>query len=76
MNERGQTYGVRNDSGTPDLIAAVASNGNEGYVLRTDLAGGTHPAGPGQAATMRPAPRTIPVFKSDGTTKIGEFTIN
>lgn len=77
VNERGQTYGVQNDSGTPDLVAAVASNGKEGYVLRTDLDGGIHPKNPSQAATMQPpAPRTIPVFESDGSTQIGEFTIN
>lgn len=74
VNERGQTYGVQNDSGTPDLVAAMATDGEQGYVLATDL-NGPQPADPSEAATFRPAPRTIPVYKSDGVTQIGVFEI-
>jgi len=41
MNENGQTYGVSMDMLSieeyPDLIAAIATNGKEGYILKSDL---------------------------------------
>lgn len=76
LNARGQTFGVENDSGTPDLVSAYATNGRDGYVLATDLDGATHPKTPTDAATFQSPPRTIPVYASDGTTQIGVFAIN
>ena len=32
VNARGQTYGVQNQHGTPDLIAVIATNHHTGYV--------------------------------------------
>ena len=37
VNADGLTYGVENDRGTPDLVAAFASNGKVGYVYSQDL---------------------------------------
>jgi len=76
VNSDGQTYGVPNSQGTPDLIAAVATNGQQGYVYATQLqAAQPQPTSPQQAATMHPTPVAIPVYKSDGHTVIGEFVI-
>jgi len=81
VNARGQTYGVVNDRGTPDLIATYASNGRNGYVSRDELdaAGGGNPASP-QEALREQADRTgrtitIPVYEADGATVIGSLTI-
>lgn len=75
VNDRGQTYGVQNASGTPDLVAAMATNGEEGYVFATELTG-PQPANPSEAATFQPTARTIPVYESDGVTQIGVFTVS
>ena len=74
VNANGQTYGVANDNGTPDLIAAIATNGKTGYVYARDLeqpAPTTLQSGapPGQT-------RTIPVYTSDGRTEVGQFLIS
>ena len=37
MNADGLTYGVANERGTPDLVAAIASNGKVGYVYSRDM---------------------------------------
>jgi hypothetical protein len=78
-NAKGQTYGSGLDAnaatGEPDLIAAWATNGKQGYVLRTDL-DGPMPTSPSQAIAMNTAPpRTIPVYESDGVTQIGVFVV-
>lgn len=79
VNARGQTYGVVNDHGTPDLIAAVATNGNLGYVDANQLtnAQGPGPASPQQALAQqaRQKPVSIDAYQSDGTTIIGHFVI-
>jgi len=76
VNSDGQTYGVPNSRGTPDLIAAVATNGQQGYIYATQLqAAQPQPTSPQQAAAMHPTPVAIPVYKSDGHTVIGEFVI-
>ncbi|WP_127817673.1 hypothetical protein [Microbacterium sp. CPCC 204701] len=86
INDSGQSYGVINANGTPDLIAVIATNGQQGYVHRSDLedADGTtaskgftspedglrwqeHNAG---------AVHIIPVYESDGTTRIGDFEVH
>lgn len=74
-NESGETYGVQNQRGTPDLVAVVATNGQQGYARRADL-NDPRPKTPGEALeyqrTRGPA-TPIPVYKSDGETVIGEF---
>jgi len=61
VNAKGETYGVPNENGTPDLQAAYASNCEVGYIYFTDFfIGGEEP-------------HSIPVYKSDGETVIGEF---
>lgn len=60
-NESGQTFGVSgSDQGEPDLVAVEATNGVQGFVLRSDL-----DAGAGM----------FPVFESDGATVVGEFRV-
>lgn len=89
VNQDGLTYGSArqaNSPGTePDLIQAVATNGAEGYVLKSDLdeANGTTAAesftSPEEALAWQvnegAADRSIPVYRSDGVTVIGEFLI-
>lgn len=77
VNAKGETYGVESqENGTPDLIAAMATNGASGYVYAKDLYGGPMPTSPEDAVknfnTPRP-PREIPVLLSDGETKVGIF---
>jgi len=77
INAKGETYGVKSaEKGTPDLIAVVATNGESGYAYAKDLYGGPMPASPEDDAknfsTPRP-PRQIPVYLSDGQTKVGIF---
>ncbi|MCI0158822.1 peptidase M56 family protein [Leifsonia shinshuensis] len=85
VNASGQTYGVQNETGTPDLIAVVATNGREGYVYRIRLedADGTTASrsfrSPEDAlAWQREHAGTVthlPVFASDGRTRVGEFDV-
>ncbi|TFD52170.1 hypothetical protein E3T55_06820 [Cryobacterium frigoriphilum] len=85
VNATGETYGVLNESGQPDLIAVVATNGNNGYVHSADLA---RVDGSEQAATFTSPEQalewqdsmageavSVPVYESDGETRIGEFTV-
>jgi hypothetical protein len=77
VNAKGETYGVESpENGTPDLIAVIATNGASGYVYAKDLYGGPMPTSPEDAVknfnTPRP-PRQIPVFLSDGQSKVGIF---
>jgi hypothetical protein len=72
VNENGQTYGVFNGREFPDLTPVVATNGREGYAYSDDLA--LFPPDP-PASTSPAAPRTVPVYESDGETVIGEFRI-
>lgn len=87
VNDAGQTYGsdlrVESFEDTPDLVAVVATNGREGYVLREDLYE-EPPASPEEALALNEAKResavdgvvrTIPVVESDGVTHVGEFEI-
>ncbi|WP_141848640.1 hypothetical protein [Lapillicoccus jejuensis] len=70
-NADGLTYGVQNAHGTPDLIAVTATNGREGYAFDRDL----DPPPPTGLQTGPEPARTIPVFTSDGHTRIGVFVI-
>jgi hypothetical protein len=82
VNARGQTYGSNIDVGPenePDLILVEATNGKTGYSLKTDL-DGPMPKTPEEALAWQEArkgqpPREIPVYLSDGVTKIGVFLI-
>ncbi|HEX3617843.1 MAG TPA: hypothetical protein VHU61_14985 [Solirubrobacteraceae bacterium] len=72
-NASGQTYGVANQNGSPDLVDVIATNGRQGYAyagqLQSPLA-----TNPSQAATWDSRPdRIITVYKSDGKTPIGVF---
>jgi hypothetical protein len=73
VNAAGQTYGVENAHGSPDLIAVIATNGVQGYVYGRDL----NPPMPTSLQTVPPdSPRrTLPVFASDGRTRVGEFVL-
>ena len=80
-NEQGQSYGsaVAPDrpEKEPDLIQAEASNGRIGYVFASDLMGYT-PKSPEEAAManeINARNNVIPVYESDGKTKIGEITL-
>lgn len=59
VNANGQTYGVPNVNGVPDLTPARASNGEWGYVFAEEL-GAMEQEG------------FINVYESDGTTIIGQ----
>jgi hypothetical protein len=79
-NAHGQTYGVQGNSPiAPDLIAAETTTGLSGYVYSKDLeaAEAPMPTSPAQASTWNithpPKVTYIPVYTSDGTTKIGVF---
>lgn len=77
INANGDTYGVDSPQGHPDLIAAIATNGQVGYVYATDLEE-PMPANPEEAVTWNEThggARTIPVYESDGETVVGEFVI-
>jgi len=85
-NANGDTFGVIQTNGqNPDLIAVIASNGQQGYVYTDDLAAadGTGNAlgslNPGDAL-VRQAGRdgrgiSVPVFDSTGETEIGVFIV-
>ncbi|WP_432981946.1 hypothetical protein [Dactylosporangium sp. CA-233914] len=70
-NADGLTYGVVNERGTPDLIAVTATNGRSGYAYNRDL----NPTGPTTLQTGTEPSRTVPVYTSDGHTRIGVFVI-
>jgi hypothetical protein len=65
VNAHGQTYGVANKNGFPDLVA-VDQGGRSGYVTLTDFF--CPAAVPGENFA-------VPVYKSDGTTRIGTFIV-
>jgi len=88
VNTNGDTYGSAADSDAPgnepDLIRAVATNGKEGYVKKTELeeADGTAASrgftSPEDALRWQEAnrgDRYVPVYEVDGETVIGEFLI-
>lgn len=62
VNARGETYGVPNDEGTPDLTSAQATNGEIGYIRQTEL-------------TAFEGEGYLDVYASDGETVIGKFPI-
>ena len=60
-------------------MMVLATNGNVGYALSTDLAG-PEPSTPEEAvewqAERGSEPRTVPVYESDGITQVGVFEID
>lgn len=79
-NARGETYGVPNQNGTPDLVAVTIDGGTvDGYVSASDLscASGGDVQSPTQALAWDRASHDtnviISVYKSDGITVIGAF---
>ncbi len=83
-NALGETYGVLNVHGSPDLIAVSFDNGKgAGFVKSTDMncamSGGRPPTSPTQALTRQKAldgrSVSVPVYKSDGKTRIGTYYV-
>lgn len=81
VNANGETYGTEAFDAVPDLILAYATNGNEGYIRRSELedASGPTPTSPAHAVEIQearePGSVMIPVYESDGETVIGEFAV-
>jgi hypothetical protein len=82
INAEGETYGVPNQQGTPDLIAVVTDQGGiHGYVKASqlDCASGAGVRSPAQALKWGNESQNrsiaIPVYDNDGTTEIGTFVI-
>ncbi|MFD4291878.1 hypothetical protein ACFWPA_04235 [Rhodococcus sp. NPDC058505] len=77
-NNRGQSFGsgegIDADADLPDLIAAIGSNGEIGYIHKDALGGPA--ATPEQALATDPGARTVPLYDTDGTTVIGEFAVS
>lgn len=61
VNAHGQTYGVDNKNGEPDLQAAQATNGKLGYIYTKDI--------------FNPDRQPPTVYASDGTTVLGHLDI-
>jgi hypothetical protein len=83
-NASGQTYGVTNQNGTPDLVAVSIDQGKvQGYVKASDIncASGNYVVhSPAQALAWDAASKnrniSIPVYESDGKAVIGVFVID
>ena len=82
VNASGETYGVPNQNGTPNLVAVVADDPNiHGYVKESDLncAAGGDVASPAEAQAWDKVSQNlnvaIPVYESDGVTVVGTFTV-
>ena len=74
VNENGQTYGMDYfDNYTPDLIAAIGSNGVRGYVYDDELTN----VGLRKSINdvVNDIPTSIPLYDADGVTVIGEFPV-
>lgn len=86
INKQGETYGVSNEHGTPDLVAVATTDGKYGYAFAQQIAdadGTTAAAGfksPQDALDWqkRMAGKSIvvPVYLADGKTRIGDFVVN
>jgi hypothetical protein len=82
VNASGQTFGVQNQQGTPDLLAVVINQGaTHGYVESSELncAAGGDVQTPAEALTWDKVSAnrsvSIPVYESNGTTVIGTFVV-
>lgn len=79
INAHGQTYGPNREGvQEPDLVAVSATHGENGYCWWTDL-DGPLPATPQEALWIQNAgrgkQREVPVYKSDGVTRVGDFVV-
>ncbi|MBE7190922.1 MAG: hypothetical protein INR66_00385 [Gordonia polyisoprenivorans] len=78
-NAKGQSFGsgdVNKTTDTPDLVQAYATNGAVGYIKGSDLNSVPVAASPSAAlAANSHGDRTVPVYKSDGVTVVGQFVI-
>jgi hypothetical protein len=82
-NANGESYGVPNQNGTPDLEAVLIDGGTaEGYVKVSDLncaSGADYVHNPAEALSWDQITTdtsvAIPAYKSDGTTVIGLFVV-
>ncbi|MCY1693509.1 hypothetical protein [Curtobacterium sp. SL109] len=61
VNAKGQTFGIENQHGHPDLVPGRADDGRLGWVLWSETAGAEQPG-------------TVDVYESDGETVIGHQT--
>ena len=83
VNDRGQTYGSSGAGEEPNLIAVVATNGRQGYVDAHELADATGSSqsfsSPDEALRWQEerAGRAVvvPVYLSDGVTRVGDFVV-
>jgi hypothetical protein len=78
-NALGETYGVPNGHGFPDLVAVSFDQGKKsGYAKWADLNcdwNGPGSSPPAQGSDAAATNLAIPVYKSNGTTRIGTFVI-
>lgn len=84
QNDQGQRFGSslesRTPSDEPDLILSIGTDGEIGYVLKTDM-NPPAPRNPAEAiaqsdAIKRAGTRLIPLYMEDGKTVIGSFRLN
>jgi len=83
VNDRGQTYGSSGAGEEPDLIAVVATNGRQGYVDAHELADATGSSqnftSPDEALRWQEGRAgqavVVPVYLSDGVTRVGDFVV-
>ncbi len=83
VNENGDTYGVTNARGEPELISVITTEGKLGYVYADELneasgrTASTEFTSPAEALSWQEAREgtvaMIPVYESDGETVIGQF---
>ncbi|OZF08167.1 hypothetical protein CH299_28820 [Rhodococcus sp. 14-2686-1-2] len=81
----GTAEGIETESELPDLVAAFASNGEQGFVLKTDLASPELAHSDVEAlptstlddgtVVRTTGSRTVPVYADNGVDVIGEFAI-
>jgi hypothetical protein len=77
----GSSLGALDETGVPDLVLVIATNGKHGYVYRSALnaADGSNVStlqgAAAWAAGGATVSHTIAVYAEDGTTVIGAFTI-
>lgn len=79
VNQNGETYGSSyySDSTetTPDLILAIGTNGEEGYIKRIDFEESNNITIEQVLEGVEFEDKAIPLYEADGTTVIGEFNI-
>lgn len=76
MNARGQSFGRGDTRGeVPDLVAAIATNGKQGYI-KSEALNESLPPNPSAAVQRSKSSqkRTVPVYAKDGTSVVGQFT--